>query len=266
MLIFLIGVALCFLFPIGTFIGVILIIFSGKLGSKYERLDLDQQRYDYKKNQEAIKEKHQQEEELKNDFKDGIRNNPLSEETEEIFLDLAGLNDKFFNAFKVDDDYDECLRIHLDSFEKYYEEYIGLYFYDYSIKNLKLDNDDEIEVVNLLFNKIKHYKEICAYFDRECIPELIEDWNKENKRQRKISIEKKNKLREKKELEIEQWNFIEVMLLNKEILSLEREEIQRRVSSAFFSKYEVWIALKRVRGEWRVSLNDKVKKFSPNKT
>ena len=259
--VFFIGVALCFVFPIGTIVGVILILYSGKLNQKTEEIEFKEQRSNYEKDQEAIRESLKEEEELKIDFKEGIRNNPLSEETEEIFLELAGLKDKFYNAFKVDDDYDECLGIHLDSFEKYYEDYDGLYFYDYSTKNLNWNNDKEVEVVNLLFNKIKHYKEICDFLDRDCIPELIEDWEKENKRLKKIKLEKQNKIREKKELEIEQWNFIEGLLLDKKILKLEREELQRSVRSAFFSKYDLWISLKRIRGVWSVTLNDKVKKF-----
>ena len=259
--VFFIGVALCFVFPIGTIIGVILILYSGKLNQKTEEIEFEVKRSNYEKDQEYVREKHKEEEELKIDFKEGIKNNPLLEETEDIFSKLVGLKDKFYNAFKVDDDYDECLRTHLDSFEKYYEDYVGLYFYDYSTKNLNRNNDNEVEVVNLLFNKIKHYKEICDFFDRDCIPELLEDWEKENKRQKKITLEKQNKLREKKELEIEQWNFIEGLLLDRKILKLEREEVQRCVRSAFFSKYEVWIVLKRIRGVWIVTLNDKVKKF-----
>lgn len=262
--VFWIGVALCFAFPIGTIVGIILIFYSLSLGKEAEEIQEKENRVKREKNSatfnKTYSEMYEEEMQLRKDFKLGLKNDPLSKETEQIFLNFDLESDDIYNAFKVDDDYDECILIHLDAFEKYYEDNV-IHFYDYSNKNFNWNNDYKLQVVYLLFNKIKHYKEICEFLGRDCIPELLEDWEKENKRQKQIAIKTENEIKEKKELEKEQINYIETILSQKEILKMERENIIEHARQEFNKKYGFFVQLKRIRGVWSVTINGKVKRL-----
>ena len=263
-IVFFIGFGLCFAFPIGTIIGVLLIFYSVSLLEKAEDVPEKKKHTSIKNDSPVLKKTYpktvKEEFDLIKKFKSQVKNDPLSNNTEQIFLDFdIGYSD-FYNAFKVDEDYSECLKIHLDKFEKDYEDDHGIFFHDYSLQDFTYRYVKD-QVIYLLFNKIKNYKEICKFLNRDCIPELLEDWEKENKRQKQINQEKKAKIEKQKAIEKEKWSFIENILQDESIIKLEREEVQERVASEFFTKYGSWIRLKRIRGVWSVTKNGEVKKF-----
>jgi len=74
-------------------------------------------------------------------------------------------------------------------------------------------------------------------------------------------VKNQNEIKEKKELEKEQINYIETILSQKEILKMERENIIEHARQEFNKKYGFFVQLKRIRGVWSVTINGKVKRL-----
>ena len=267
--VFWIGVALCFAFPIGTIVGIILIFYSVSLGKEAEEIEDKENRLKREKNTETLVKVFDEKEYLK-DFKKGLMNNPLSSETENFFNDLDGYWDNYTNntsehrlykGFNVDKNYNKCLEVHLDTFENNYENNVYSYFYDHLNKEYTWTDDSKFEVSQILFNKVKNYRDICDFLDREYVPELIEDWEKEKKNQKERIFEQKQKLNEENLIEEKKWDFIKELLSEKSNSKMERGLLTEHVRQVFNKQYGDWIQLQRIKGVWSVTLNGKVKKL-----